>query len=143
MRSRDCLPTLSRGEPLTKSGRDPVDFRFPKHLHLRRPIEFRAVYDFRCGESDAWLRLSIKPNGFDHARLGLSVSRRYGNAVRRARLRRLYREAFRLHRHELPSGIDIVMTPISPNEPTLEQVVASLKGLLIVSTKRLAQRGAS
>jgi ribonuclease P protein component len=116
-------------------------FRFPKTLHLRRPSEFRAVYDFRCGASDAWLGLSVKPNGGE-SRVGLSVSRKYGNAVRRNRLRRLYREAFRLHRHELPSGLDFVMTPRSPNEPTLAQVVASLTALAAQIAKRLA-KGAS
>lgn len=117
-----------------------MDFRFPKHLHLRRPDEFRAVYDFRCGASDAWLAVSVKPNGLADSRLGLSVSKRYGGAVRRNRLRRLYREAFRLTRHELPAGLDVVMSPRSPNEPTFEQVKQSLASLLTMSAKRVRGR---
>lgn len=112
---------------------------FPKCLHLRKPSEFRAVYDFRCAASDAWLGLSALPNGRDDSRVGLSVSRRYGNAVRRNRLRRLYREAFRLCRRELPAGLDLVMMPRSPNEPTLAQVRASLKTLAAQIAKRLAK----
>jgi ribonuclease P protein component len=116
-----------------------VDNRFPKKLHLRRPSDFRAVYDYRRAASDAWLGLSAKPNGLDYSRVGLSVSRKYGNAVRRNRLRRLYREAFRHIRRELPSGLDFVMTPRSPNEPTLPQVQASLQGLAAQIARRLAK----
>jgi ribonuclease P protein component len=130
------------GEDLSTSQRSLERRAFPKELHLRRPNEFRAVYDFRCGASDAWLGVSAMPNGLDHARLGLSVSRRYGNAVRRNRLRRLYREAFRLCRHELPTGLDLVMTPRSPNEPSLVQVQTSLQALLAQIARRLA-KGAS
>jgi ribonuclease P protein component len=114
-------------------------FRFPKYLHLRSPSEFRAVYEFRCGASDAWLGISALPNGRDVSRVGLSVSRRYGNSVRRNRLRRLYREAFRLSRRELPDGLDLVMMPRSPNEPTLAQVRASLLSLVAQVAKRLAK----
>ncbi len=117
-----------------------MDLRFPKHLHLRRPEDFRAVYDFRCGASDAWLAVSVKPNALADSRLGLSVSKRYGIAVRRNRLRRLYREAFRLTRHELPAGLDLVMSPRSPNEPTLEQVKQSLASLLMQAAKRARGR---
>ena len=116
-----------------------MDLRLPKLLHLRRPSEFRAVYDFRCGASDAWLGLSVMPNGRDYSRVGLSVSKRYGGAVQRNRLRRLYREAFRLGRHALPCGIDIVMTPRSPQEPTFAQVQTSLANLAALTAKRLVK----
>ncbi len=44
------------------------------------------------------------------ARLGMAVgTRAIGNAVRRNRLRRLIRESFRMHRHELPA-VDVFVT---------------------------------
>src|SRR6202022_4084810 len=86
-------------------------FRFRPHEHLRRPTDFRRVYDRRRSVSDGWLIVYGCPNGPPLLRLGLSVSRKVGGATHRNRLRRLYREAFRLTRHEMPVGLDLVLIP--------------------------------
>ena len=44
-------------------------------------------------------------------KLGLSVSSKVGESVRRSRLKRLIRETFRLRRSELPAGLEIVAYP--------------------------------
>jgi len=44
-------------------------------------------------------------------RLGLTVSRKVGPAVRRNRVRRVLREFFRLHQDEIQRSIDIVVVP--------------------------------
>jgi ribonuclease P protein component len=50
-----------------------------------------------------------RPNEAAGPRLGLSVAARIiGNAVRRNRVKRLVRESFRQHQHELPA-VDIVV----------------------------------
>jgi ribonuclease P protein component len=41
-------------------------------------------------------------------RLGITVTRKIGNAVERNRIKRLVREVFRLHRTRLPEGLDLV-----------------------------------
>ncbi|PRP95691.1 Ribonuclease P protein component [Enhygromyxa salina] len=41
-------------------------------------------------------------------RLGITVTRKVGNAVVRNRIKRLVREVFRQHRARLPPGLDIV-----------------------------------
>jgi len=43
------------------------------------------------------------------SRIGVIASARVGNAVIRNRARRLMREAFRLHQHELAQPIDLVL----------------------------------
>src|SRR5229473_2898749 len=88
--------------------------------HLRRPADFKRVYDRRRSASDDWLIVYACPNGLPHLRLGLSVSRKVGPAVLRNRLRRLYREAFRLSRHEMPVGLDLVVIPRKSGVPALE-----------------------
>ena len=105
-------------------------FRFQKHEHLRRPRDFRRVYDRRRSTSDDWLIVYACENDLPHLRLGLSVSRKVGNAVKRNRLRRLYREAFRLSRHEMPAGLDLVLIPRRSDEPTLEVLTKVLPQLV-------------
>jgi ribonuclease P protein component len=43
------------------------------------------------------------------ARVGVITTRRLGNAVARARARRLLREAYRLHQHDLGAPVDLVL----------------------------------
>src|SRR5262245_23276458 len=108
----------------------PESFRFLPEEHLRRSKDFRRVYDRRRSVSDHWLIVYGCENGLTHLRLGLSVSRKVGNATHRNRLRRLYREAFRLMRHTMPVGLDLVLIPRRPDEPTLETLMQSLPKLV-------------
>jgi ribonuclease P protein component len=120
----------------------PKSFAFPKRFHLRRPVDFRLVYERKQSASDGWLIVYARENGLPHLRVGLSVSRKVGPAVHRNRLRRLYREAFRLTRHEMPVGLDLVLIPRSPREPSLEELKRSLPRLVGQLARRL-ERGAS
>src|SRR6266852_9581838 len=105
-------------------------FAFRPAEHLRRPADFRRTYDRRRSVSDSWLIVYARENGLPYLRLGLSVSRKYGQATLRNRLRRLYREAFRLTRHEMPTGLDLVLIPRKPEPPTLEELMCSLSRLV-------------
>jgi ribonuclease P protein component len=111
--------------------------RFRKHEHLRRPADFKQVYDRRCSVSDGRLVVYGRLNGLAHARLGLSVSKRVGPAVVRNRMRRLYREAFRLTRAELPVGLDLVLIPRSTRRPELDNIRASLRALVPALARKL------
>jgi ribonuclease P protein component len=112
-------------------------FRFRPHEHLRRSADFRRVYDRRRSVSDVWLIVYACENALPYLRLGLSVSRKVGNAVQRNRLRRLYREAFRLTRHEMPTGLDLVLIPRRSEAPTLEELKRSLPRLVQQAARKL------
>ena len=85
--------------------------RFRPHEHLRRPADFEAVYDRRRSAADATLVVYVRENGLPYSRVGLSVSKKFGAAVRRNRIRRLLREAYRLEKADLPTGYDFVLIP--------------------------------
>ncbi len=50
-------------------------------------------------------------NSLDYSRLGISVGRKFGNAVKRNRAKRLVREFFRRNKHIIPKGYDFVFLP--------------------------------
>jgi len=49
----------------------------------------------------------LKQNRRDITRLGITASKRVGNAVKRNRTKRLIREFFRLNKQQIPKGYDI------------------------------------
>lgn len=109
---------------------------FRPHEHLRRPGDFKKVYDRRRSVSNSWLIVYACENGLGHNRLGMSVSRKVGQATLRNRLRRLYREAFRLTKQETAAGFDLVLIPRRSEVPSLEDLKATLPRLV----NQLAQR---
>jgi ribonuclease P protein component len=112
-------------------------FRFRKHEHLRREADFRRVYQRHRSVSDRWLIVYACENGQPYLRLGFSVSRKLGGAVQRNRLRRLYREAFRLTRHTMPVGLDLVLIPRRAEPPSLAELKQSLPRLVHQAARKL------
>ncbi len=79
-------------------------------------------------------RLVYRRNGCDYARLGLAVSRKYGNAVQRNRLKRLLREVFR--KHEL-KGFDVLVIP----RVSAERMVAGAEDFSMALSSIYSQSG--
>jgi ribonuclease P protein component len=100
-----------------------------KRQRLTRSRDFQSLYACRRSAADERLILYARPNGLSLSRIGLSVSGRWGNSVERNYFRRICREAFRLHKHELPAGYDFVIIPRRGIDLTLEEVTTSLRKL--------------
>jgi ribonuclease P protein component len=86
-------------------------YRFGKRYRVLKSEAFRQVFDHRHSAADGRLVVYARPNGLEVCRLGVAVGKAYGSAIRRNRLKRVIREAFRLSRHELPAGYDFVVLP--------------------------------
>lgn len=68
------------------------------------------------------------PGQFENTRLGITVSKKVGNAAVRNRIKRFSREYFRLNRHMLAGCLDINITARSAAAGlTPEQTFLSLK----------------
>jgi len=112
-------------------------FRFRKVEHLRSPLDFRRVYDQKCSVRDAALTVFGAANDLAWSRLGLSVSRKVGGAVVRNHWRRLLREAFRLTKHDLPKGLDVILIPRAGTVPALEALKTSIRKLMTNLARKL------
>jgi len=90
-----------------------LSFSHAQRLH--GDLAFATVFDAKCRCQAGPLSVLTRPNGLPHARLGLSVGKRIGNAVARQHLKRILREAFRLTQGEHPAlagangGLDVVL----------------------------------
>ncbi|MGE0328896.1 MAG: ribonuclease P protein component [Polyangiaceae bacterium] len=114
---------------------------FPALRRVRTPGEFRRCQQTGRRLHTAHFVLVVYARGDDEpARLGLTVSRRTGNAVARNRMKRLLREAFRTSEAAWPRGVDLVIiAKQGPGELTLHDVVAELDAAREALAKRVAQ----
>lgn len=71
--------------------------QFPQTDRLKRPQQFRYVFDGGRKQVGRYFVVFARPTEAGRPRLGLAVSRKVGNAVVRNRLKRLVREEFRRH----------------------------------------------
>lgn len=89
---------------------------FGRTSRVCHALLFRAVYEKGAKRTRGPLTVFALPNGLTGPRLGLSVGRRVGGAVRRNAVKRRLREAFRLARADFPHGYDLVVT-VRPHDP--------------------------
>ena len=112
---------------------------------------YAPVFDARLRKSRGPITVHLRPNGLDTHRLGLSVGRRYGNAVTRGRFKRMIREVFRLERASLPvasdGAYDIVVTTRAHKDATLgayrDWLTEAIESAHRVHAKRSSQAGGS
>jgi ribonuclease P protein component len=102
-------------------------------MRLRRPEEFRRVWSTGRSWAHTWFVLWALPNDLDHVRVGITASRKVGNAVARNRARRLLREATRHLYPHIATGWDLVLvarpTLVTVKEPRVESALQSMLNL--------------
>jgi ribonuclease P protein component len=86
-------------------------FSFPKSARLLTSHQFRRVMKYGAVASGKHLVIQMHENKKSSLKLGITVSRKFGNAVKRNRFKRLVREAFRTSQKELPCFLHINVRP--------------------------------
>ncbi len=98
---------------------------------LTKNNEFQRVYSKGRYSASAFLVIYVLPNRLDKTRVGITTSKKVGNAVRRNRMRRLIRENLRILSDRLIRGIDVVVVARKAEETaSLETIGKELRYLL-------------
>ena len=117
---------------------------FKPSMRIRSSRDFSRAYAQGSRARGDIMIVVARANGLGHARLGLSVGRKvWRRAVRRNRVRRIFREAFRLSYGELPAGHDLVLIPAQAElEPRLEATRRELVQMARKAARRFAEKEA-
>jgi ribonuclease P protein component len=128
----------SPGEPVRA-------LRFLRAQRIARRADFQRIYRAGSRARGALMTVVAAPNELGLTRLGLSVGKVvWKSAVRRNRVRRVFREAFRLEQHALPAGVDFVLIGSTPRlEPELAAVRDELRRLAAKAWRRCREKSAS
>jgi ribonuclease P protein component len=110
-------------------------------MRLLAAGDFAHVYDCRQSAASGPLVLYAAPNrAVEGVRIGLSVSRRVGNAVVRNRWKRRLREACRAIRRDLPPGNDVVIVVRSGDVPRGTTGARAIEETIVALVGRVAGR---
>ena len=101
---------------------------------LSKDLDYKAAFAARLRKSRGGITIFARATALPEHRLGLSVGRPFGNAVARARMKRLIREAFRMERDGLSrhagGAYDIVVSARRHEPQRLDWYRRTLRELL-------------
>lgn len=105
-----------------------------KAYRIKKNDDFQKVY--KQGKSVAnkqfiVYRLTNKDN--EHFRLGISVSKKIGNAVTRNRIKRAIRESFTRHKEDIIKDDFIVIARNPSKDMTVEEIHKSLEHVMKIA----------
>jgi ribonuclease P protein component len=109
-----------------------------KRTRLTDSPEFERVYRQGAAYRGKLFSVHAFPNEFDTPRLGLSVSRKVGNAVTRNAVRRRLREVFYSALSEIPGSWDLV---VSARPAAAEASLQELNLEFAASLRKLDETG--
>ena len=98
---------------------------------LTKNKEFHRVYSKGKYRASTTLVVYYIKNSMDYTRIGITTSKKVGNAVKRNRMRRLIKENIRLLFDRLPKELDIVVVARKTNsQESLDSIGKELRYLL-------------
>ncbi|MGL6105684.1 ribonuclease P protein component [Romboutsia sp.] len=107
-----------------------MDFNNTKGL--KKDSDFRKVYKHGKSFANKYLVMYILENKSDSSRVGISVSKKVGNAIIRNKIRRRIKEAYRLNIDEnVKDGYDIIfIARVSSKEINYKDIEKSIRHLV-------------
>ena len=84
-------------------------FALPKSTRLGSNRDFQKVYQDGRSLAGRYLVLYWRKNETDQVMVGFAAGKKLGSAVIRNRLKRIMREAWRLHPEKRPAGYDLIL----------------------------------
>jgi len=109
-----------------------------KRTRLTDSPDFERVYRQGTAYRGKLFSVHAFPNELGTPRLGLSVSRRVGNAVMRNAVRRRLREVFHSARPEIPGDLDLV---VSARPAAAEATLRELSEEFVRSLRKFGEGG--
>ncbi|RXK18554.1 ribonuclease P protein component [Macrococcus sp. DPC7161] len=105
-----------------------------KAYRIKRNEDFQAVY--KKGQSVAnrqFIVYRYKGTDLDHFRIGISVSKKIGNAVTRNRIKRAIRETFKVYKEDMVAMDFIIIARKPAAEMTVAEIHKSLTHVLKIA----------
>ena len=105
---------------------------FNRTKGLKKDCDFRKVYKHGKSFANRYLVMYILENKSDSSRIGISVSKKVGNAITRNKIRRRIKEAYRLNIDEnVKCGYDIIfIARVSCNEAEYKDIEKAITHLV-------------
>jgi len=105
-------------------------FSFKKEDRILKRSEFLELTKSGRKLQNEYVIAYFAPGRYDRSRLGITVTRKVGNAAIRNRIKRLVREYFRLNRQHLKQNWDInIVAKQKAADLSSEQVFLALQDL--------------
>ena len=123
-------------ESVKSVSKNTKQYTFPKEKRLSSNKLFLSILSsgrrVGRGSTPPFMTIYKASNECGFSRLGISVSKSYGNAVERNRIKRLIREVFRLNQHQIPAGFDyLVLIKRKIENPSFGQLQESFLSLVL------------
>ena len=80
--------------------------RFPS---IKKNIDFQRIYRQKKSYANRLFVMYVEETGEEENHIGISVSKKVGNSVVRHRMCRQIREIFRLNKHRIKTGLNIIL----------------------------------
>ncbi len=85
------------------------DFRLPRSSRITQNADYRRIYRHGKRVSNRAGLLYVSKSRETDTRIGFVATKKIGHAHQRNRSKRLMKEVYRLHRHSLKKGFDVIM----------------------------------